>query len=362
MIHEVDWTSSMQQTFSFYKVDPRTWRDLERIDTMISAQIVRDLSDETLGYATFDADGISGEFYVRTYLDVTQNRRFYHIPLGTHLIQSTDDGYNGRRSTITVDGYTPLMELKEKTPPIGFFFGEGENILDSTKDWLKQLMRAPLLDWRTAVSNDVTVKDQNGFVAELDETWLEYLTAFLKNCDHSFRLTEKGEVYLDTDKPSETLQPVFVYQDDRNSILHPQIKINRDLYSIPNVVELLISKPEEDGVLVRATNENPNSPISIQSRGREVVQRITDPDVTGYNTLEQYQELAEKTLDDLSNVEYEIEYTHGFNPVKVGDCVEINYERAGLKNIRARVIRQTIECRPGCKVEEMASYTTNLRR
>lgn len=50
------------------------------------------------------------------------------------------------------------------------------------------------------------------------------------------------------------------------------------------------------------------------------------------------------------------EIVHGYCPVRVGDCVLLNYERAGLKNIKAKVISQSINCGIGCTVEETAVF------
>lgn len=359
MIYDVDWTKSMQQTFSFYKVDPSTWKDESPITTVTSCDITRDLSDETLGSASISADDISGEFYMRTYLDVTQNGRFYHIPIGTHLIQSIITSFDGKQDRLSIVAYTPLIELKEKKTLVGFFFDYGDNIVESTIQQAKSRCRAPFIQ---SYISDITVKDQNGFVAEVDEEWLAFLTSFLKNAESRFGLTELGEVMIEKDVSADKTQPIWEYNDDDDSILYPEISSDKDLYGIPNVVELLISKPDRDGMLIRAVNDNPNSPISTISRGREIVYRASDPNIYGYDTKEKLQEYAEDLLDKLSSIDYQISYKHGFCPVKIGDCVLINYRRSGLTNIRAKVISQTIHCESGCSVDETASYTVNLRR
>ena len=61
-----------------------------------------------------------------------------------------------------------------------------------------------------------------------------------------------------------------------------------------------------------------------------------------------------------SSIEYIIAYKHGYCPVRVGDCVIINYNRAGLKDIKAKVISQSISCKPGCEVNEKAKFTAKL--
>ena len=72
------------------------------------------------------------------------------------------------------------------------------------------------------------------------------------------------------------------------------------------------------------------------------------------------QEYAEKTLKELSSLEYSITYTHGYCPVRIGDCVRLNYSRAGIYNVKAKVISQNIKCESGCPVTEKAVFTTEL--
>ena len=49
-----DWTASMQQTFEYYIVDPKSWRDIKRLENVKSCTISRDSDADTLGSATFE--------------------------------------------------------------------------------------------------------------------------------------------------------------------------------------------------------------------------------------------------------------------------------------------------------------------
>jgi hypothetical protein len=111
-----------------------------------------------------------------------------------------------------------------------------------------------------------------------------------------------------------------------------------------------------------ARNEDPNSPTSIPNRGREIVHRITDPELIGSPTQAQVDDYADRILRELSTIEYTITYSHGYCPVRLGDCVRLNYTRTGVKNIKAKVISQSIDCQAGCKVTEKAVFTTKLWR
>ena len=69
----VDWSSSMQQTFEYYIVDPGTWKDFKRVDNVKSCTITRDSGAETLGSASFNVVDLLGECYIRVYLVTIQN-------------------------------------------------------------------------------------------------------------------------------------------------------------------------------------------------------------------------------------------------------------------------------------------------
>jgi hypothetical protein len=71
-------------------------------------------------------------------------------------------------------------------------------------------------------------------------------------------------------------------------------------------------------------------------------------------------EYAKQVLENLSTIECTVTYSHGYCPVRLGDCVRLNYSRAGLTDVKAKVISQTIDCTSGCRVQEKAVFTTKL--
>ena len=103
----VDWTSTMQQTFEYYIVDPETWKDSKKLNTVISSKISRDLEAETLGSASITISESIGECYIRIYLITIQNRKREKHPLGTFLIQTPSYSFDGKVKTISTDAYTP---------------------------------------------------------------------------------------------------------------------------------------------------------------------------------------------------------------------------------------------------------------
>lgn len=351
----IDWLSSMQQTFEYYTVDPNTWRDVKKIENVISSTIDRDSEAETLGSATITMSEAIGECYVRIYLVAIQNGKTYKVALGTFLVQTPSWSFDGKTKEISVDAYTPLLELKENLPPIGYSLLEGENIMNMAYRLCRERVRAPVIE---AVC-DTNLYDD--FVANTNDTWLTFLTDLIENAKYVFDLDEMGRILFLPVQETASLQPVWTYTDDNSSILYPDISLDRDLYGIPNVVEVVYSNGK-DNYYARVVNDNPNSPISTVNRGREIVHRVTNPSLYGDPTENQTKEYAERLLKELSTLECTVTYSHGYCPVRVNDCVRLNYTRSGISGVKAKVISQSIDCSAGCKVTETAVYTTNLWR
>ena len=350
-----DWKSSMKQTYEFYIVDPGTWRDKQLINVVKTATISRDSTVETLGSATIDVTESVGECYIRIYLITDQNGVIEKHPLGTFLVQTPSTSFDGMVKEISMDAYTPLIELKEKQPPIGYYIPKGTDVLSRAYALVRENTRAPV------VKTDGTIPLMTDYVAETEDTELSYVSALISSVKYKLALDEMSRILFVPDQDTESLQAIWTYDDGNSSILYPDLTMDHDLYGIPNVVEIIYSNGD-DSYYHREINDDVNSPTSVPRRGREIVHRVTDPGFVGIPTEAEVEEYAKKLLKDLSTIEYTITYTHGYCPVRLGDCVRLNYERAGLTNIKAKVISQSIECKPGCPVTEKAVFTKKLWR
>lgn len=468
-----DWTKPMEHTFEYYEVDPRTWKDKKLINTVKSNKIVRDSSVDTLGSASIDINEAVGECYIRTYLVTTQNGVTEKHPLGTHLVQTPASSFDGRVRNVSMDAYTPLIELKENPVPIGYYIpkteyhkvvydadtgkytmsndtmspvtGEevvgvktvtGEQVFkQDTEDQyycmielpvdvayrlLREQSRSPdayhkvVYDAGTGrytvsdktiprviggeavdaitITGEQVYKDPDGqyyctinpgvsygllrapvvkpnsstplhedFVADTEDTWFSYIHGLIAKVNHEFDFDEQGRVLLKPKQDTASLQPVWTYNDDNSSILYPELDMDHDLYMVPNVVEVIYFDGRRN-MIATARNDDENSPTSTVRRGRQILHRVTEPDIPGIPTQKQLDDYAVQVLRDMSTVEYTVSYSHGYCPVRLGDCVRLNYTRAGITDVKARVVYQSIECKTGCKVSEKAVYTTRLWR
>ena len=343
----------MSQTFEYYTVDPGTWRDISKLEFVKSSTITRDSDAETLGSATFDVTNALGECYVRTYLITNQNGVNERFPLGTFLVQTPSTSFDGKVSSGSLDAYTPLLEIKENPPPLGYSILKDENIMRNAYVIAREHARAPIVE---AISSDTL---SFNFVANTDDTWLTFLQDLIANAKYEFALDEMGRILFSPKQDTASLQPVWTFDDSNSSILYPDVSIDRDLYGIPNVVEVVYSNGG-DYYYSRVVNDDSNSPTSTVNRGREIIKRVTNLELSGIPSQSQVDEYATRLLKELSTIECSLGYMHGYCPVRLGDCVRLNYTRAGITDVKAKVVSQTIKCEPGCPVTEKAVFTTKL--
>lgn len=350
-----DWSKPMQQTFEYFTVDPGTWKDVQRVDSVTSSSITRDMDTETLGSATIDITESIGETYLRIYLVTIQNGVTERHPLGTYLVQTPSEKFDGKLKTYSLDAYTPLIELKENKPPLGYYVEKNANVMEWATRLTQEHARAPVVK---ASSEDKLYRD---FIANTDDTWMSFNVDLMANAKFYYDLDEMGRILFAPKQDTASLQPVWTYNDDNSSILYPDISLERDLYGIPNVVEVIYTD-NNDNYYARVVNDDENSPISTVRRGREIIHRVENPEFPGEPTQLMIQEYAEQLLRELSSLECTISYKHGYNGVRIGDCVRLNYTRADMTDIKARVISQSITCEDGCPVSETAVFTKKLWR
>ena len=356
----IDWTQSMQQTFEYYEVDPNTWKDKKLLsNTILSCTINRDSSADTLGSASISAIDMFGECYIRVYLVAIQNGITERVPLGIFLIQTPSTTFDGKIKKVSIDAYTPLIELKENKMPLGYGLLKNSIILDEAYSIIKNNCRAPVMesmDGQGIIKNNK--KLENHFIANTDDTYLSYVKDLLSMANFHLYLDQDGKILFAPDQKIEELQPKWTYDDGNSSILLPEIQITHDIYGMPNVIEIENGAGTEK---IKIINDDPNSPISTVNRGREIIYRSKNPkNLRRDATFEELESYAKDLLKSASSIEYRLTYSHGYCPVSIDDCVRLNYERMGLNGITAKVIAQSMNCERGCTVSETAVYTKNI--
>lgn len=351
----MNYNASMIQSFEYYKVDPSSWQDAEKITDIISCSVDHDSESNTIDSASFEMNNNVGECYIRPYLILKQNKEVERVPLGVYLVQTPETNFDGVRGTVSIDAYSPLMELKEKYPDVGYSITKNTELLSLIPNLVRSNLRAPV----KKISKDEQLL-YDDYVSELDDTWMEFINKLLSNkTKYHICLADDGTVYFDKNKNVDKHGPVWNYSSNGSTILYPEINVKEDIYGLPNKIEVMYND-ENNYMYSSVTNDNPNSILSTVSRGRTIVYRETSPSIVGVPSQEELDEYANAMLKKLSTISVEITYKHGYCPVRIGDIVSFDYPEVGLNNVKAKVTKQVLRCEVGCEVSETAVYAKKL--
>jgi hypothetical protein len=152
----------------------------------------------------------------------------------------------------------------------------------------------------TAVRNLIESTGENaGSITDSDETlkkalsWesgtskLQIVNDLLEAANYfSLQVDGNGNYRVQKYRVPRNRATVHHFSDDNAAIYTPEFEYEKDVYSIPNKVVIIAQGDgAEEGMKAVATNENPDSPYSYQSRGRWIVDVVKGVEATSQEAL-----------------------------------------------------------------------------
>ena len=300
----MDWSKGFSATYYMSIVDPVTWRDVDRIEIK-GGEISRSESELV---ESADVDCVrydqSSERYVRIWLNTKQGGgRSSHIALFTGLATSPDRDINGTLTTNKVQCYSVLKPAKDVLLQRGWYAPAGMSGAFIVKDLLS-IIPAPVKIEGSAPNLAQAVIAENG------ESHLSMAWKVLNAINWRIRIEGDGTVVLcsQADSVSAIFDPLS------NDVIEPQITVEYDWYGCPNVFRAVM-----DDISAVARDDDPDSPLSTVSRGREIWMEETDCDLNTGETISQY---AHRRLKEEQSIAMKVSYDRRFIPsVRVGDLI-----------------------------------------
>lgn len=173
----------------------------------------------------------------------------------------------------------------------------------------------------------------------------------------SLRVDGNGRFRVEKNRLPKNRPVVHEFIDNYKSIYTPSFSYEKDVYSIPNKVVLIAQGDGgAEGMKAVATNENPSSPYSYQSRGRWIVDVTKGVEATDQTALN---ERAQQRLAQLTSPTGTITIAHAPLPwLNVGEVVRFRHERSEIE-VRAVVASTQIALDPlalqSTSLEEVAT-------
>lgn len=120
----------------------------------------------------------------------------------------------------------------------------------------------------------------------------------------------------------------YTYSDQELSIIVEGIEEELDLFDIPNSWVITVSNPESEPMTARRDNTNIDSPTSIPSRDRRIVDFRQVDDMASQEALEAY---VERIASEASQVYGKVKFSTPIMPHhEYYDVLELNYDPLGI--------------------------------
>ena len=179
---------------------------------------------------------------------------------------------------------------------------------------------------------EVTPDLKQSIIAGQGENRLSMVEAILAAMGNwRLRLDGYGAIYIE-EIPKEAL---VIFDSNDNDVIETSVDLTYDWYSAPNVVRCVL-----DDSYAEARDDNPDSPLSVQRRGREVWIEENDVQLSKDETLGEY---AQRILKYYQQVATTVSYARRFNPdIYPNDRVRINYPGQNINGVY-KVTSQTID-------------------
>jgi len=348
----MDWTRSLRISWRYMIVDPDTWVDVREIPFVRECSITWDRDSDLLVSGSLEIDGdIGDEPYVRVWCDATQGDLAERHAVATMLCQTAKGSTEGTVRTSSADAYSPLLELSDDRPPVGWSVSGSA---DEAIAIICSHMRAPYVPYES----DVTLATD--VVATEDESWLDMLWAVCEEAGLEFLVDGMGRLVFSKRVEPWALQPAQTISDtDARGILYAERDVETDLYGIPNHFEAIRS---DTGSWVKgeAWNDDPASRSSTVKRGRIITYRETNPDgLPSGSSQEVADEYARRRLREESVITRTYTLGIGYLPLRLGDAIRFSDSKLGVEET-VMVNTMDLSCDVEARLDLTATSTEEL--
>ena len=319
----MNWAQGYTAEYYATRVDPDTWRDIERIE--ITGGSVKRETTGLRNSAQINCDrypqGI--EQWVRIYMDCEQGGSNEHVALFTGLATSPQKDMDGIVETSAVECYSVLKPASDVYLLRGWYAPAGASGAAVIRDLLASLP-APVEIADNAPQLSAPI------IAEDAETKLTMTEKILTAIDWQIVILGDGTISVEP-KSDEAVASFDPLEFD---VLETEIHVTADWFDAPNVYMAI-----DNDLVAIARDDSIDSPLSTVNRGREVWQQDNASNLADNQTIEQY---AAMMLKQAQTVKQTVSYNRRFMPEVVpGDVVRMRYPEQNVNGLY-RVQSQSI--------------------
>ncbi len=235
-------------------------------------------------------------------------------PLGVFLFQVPESSYQQVRIEGVFELQDKLSALDASTIPGIFSLAAGSNVIAKVKELIEGAGESAVsITPSAATLRGNATWDVGTSRLRIINDLLDAANYFSLWCDGEGRY--QATPYVD----AQNRPLAAVLEDGKTAIYSPNFVHRKDVWKIPNrFIAVSRSGEDEPAIIGIATNENPDSPFSYQSRGRWIDDQEQDLVFADQAAANAY---AQRRLQEVSSASSTIEIEHAFLPLQLNDAV-----------------------------------------
>lgn len=278
----------------------------------------------------------------------------HETPLGVFLPALPESAWSDRHRSWDVDlsDKTSILDTDTITDSSGnaktYSLTKGTNVIKTVKAIIADAgEESPAIE----ADNDATLSSDMTW--EPDTTRLKIINDLLDAANYfSLWCDGQGQYQASKYRDPKDRTPIYdmdaPFYDGHTSLLAPEWSYSHDIYAIPNRYVALVAGDEDDeGLNAVATDEDPDSPFSYQSRGRWVTKTDSEAEATDQKALDAY---AKRMLESAQQTDTKLDVEHVYLPKLLVNSV-IGFSAGDLQGILTSVSNTEVTLDPTATVK-----------
>lgn len=188
-------------------------------------------------------------------------------PLGVFIAANVTDHYSNGRQMQNVEAYDKALILKQSRIEVPVYYQVGEKYLDIVQSLL---LDAGISSAIVEGSDYVLRTEREDW--EIGASYLDIINQLLTEINYkSLWFDAEGNARIEKYIPPNANNIQHTYSKGQFSVMQSDYQTSMDIYQAYNVFTVVVSSPDNTGDIISTkVNDNPDSPLSTERRGRRI--------------------------------------------------------------------------------------------
>lgn len=212
--------------------------------------------------------------------------------LGVYIPGTVKYSKNETQKTVSVEAYDRCWLIKDHYTETTKYFSTGTNYITAIINLLTECGIALITATPTTATLAEAREDWN-----IGTSYIKIINQLLTEINYKpLWFNREGVAILEpVSIPTAANIQHVLDNTDPKTMIYPSIANEMDVYNAPNVFMCVCSNADKSGPMVAiAENTNPQSPLSVQRRGRRIAKVVNVSNIASQSELQKY-------ADDLRN-------------------------------------------------------------